>query len=296
MTNLPAISTLSPYLLLFAAIAMVWLPVPVQTGALSKLTPAVGMALIAMAAALALGLITPVAALVLLVLGALLFASAKSSLKFYLRLACGVIALILALALAMHKVAGFHNPLLLDQVRFSNDAQAFSLYANFDKGMVGFLLLTLFCQRAANLREFLADGKRIAFAAALTIVVLITLGLGLQFFRLDPKLPEATLLFLSVNLFLTCVAEEAFFRGFIQEALYRSSSKPLAAYLALLISALLFGMAHLGGGPLYAGLATVAGLGYGYVYHLTRRIEWAILTHFGFNLCHFVFFTYPKLV
>lgn len=296
MSNFPAISTLSPYLLLFAAIAMVWLPVPVQTGALSKLTPAVGMALIAMAAALALGLITPVAALVLLVLGALLFASAKSSLKFYLRLACGVIALILALALAMHKVAGFHNPLLLDKVRFSNDAQAFSLYANFDKGMVGFLLLTLFCQRAANLREFLADGKRIAFAAALNIVVLIALGLGLQFFRLDPKLPEATLLFLSVNLFLTCVAEEAFFRGFIQEALYRSSSKPLAAYLALLISALLFGVAHLGGGPLYAGLATVAGLGYAYVYHLTRRIEWAILTHFGFNLCHFVFFTYPKLV
>ena len=37
------------------------------------------------------------------------------------------------------------------------------------------------------------------------------------------------------------------------------------------------------------------GLGYGWVYLRTERIEASILTHFLLNCIHFVFFTYPAL-
>lgn len=66
-------------------------------------------------------------------------------------------------------------------------------------------------------------------------------------------------------------------------------------YLALLIAAILFGLAHYAGGTKYMILTTVAGISYGWVYLTAKRIEESILTHFGLNLTHFLFFTYPAL-
>jgi membrane protease YdiL (CAAX protease family) len=92
------------------------------------------------------------------------------------------------------------------------------------------------------------------------------------------------------------MAEEAFFRGFIQKNLSLMMKKiQHGDYLALLIAAVLFGLAHYPGGIKYVILATVAGLGYVWVYLTTKRIEGSILTHFGLNLTHFLFFTYPAL-
>ncbi|MFZ6871868.1 CPBP family intramembrane glutamic endopeptidase [Undibacterium sp. Di27W] len=297
MTTAPELQFLQilPYLFLYAAIAAAWLPNITVSGPLKLLVPSHLLAVLAGISALLSGLITPVAMAVLLLLAVLLWASIRNTLPLALRILTGVLALVVALVLAMHKAPGFHNILLLDKVRFSDDAIPFTLYANFDKGMAGYLLLSLFCARAASFRQFLDDGKRSALPALLTIAVLIGLGLFTHFFNFLPKLPEATLLFFAVNLFLTCVAEEAFFRGLIQEAIYRLGNKPVLGYLAIAVSAVLFGLAHLGGGTQYAALATVAGLGYAIVYHRTRRLEWVILTHAAFNLCHFVLFTYPRL-
>ncbi|MBI3727254.1 MAG: CPBP family intramembrane metalloprotease [Burkholderiales bacterium] len=297
MTTMPELQFLQilPYIFLYTAIAAAWLPKVAVPGPLNSLVPGHLLAVLAGISALVSGLITPVAAAALLVLALLLWASARNTLSLSLRILASVLALVVALMLAMHKLPGFHNILLLDKVRFSDDAIPFTLYANFDKGMAGYLLLSLFCARASSVRQFLADGKRIALPALLTIAVLIALGLVAHFFSFSPKLPEATLLFLAVNLFLTCVAEEAFFRGLIQEAIYRLGNKPVFGYLAIVVSAVLFGLAHLGGGMQYVALATVAGLGYAIVYHQTRRLEWVILTHAAFNLCHFLLFTYPRL-
>ncbi|MFZ6746398.1 CPBP family intramembrane glutamic endopeptidase [Undibacterium sp. JH2W] len=284
-----------PYLFLYAAIAAAWLPKMALYRPIKNLVPGHLLAVLAGISALVTGLISPVAVVVLLVLALLLWISVTNKFPLALRIVAGVLALLLALLLAMHKVPGFYNLLLLDKVRFSDDAIPFTLYANFDKGMAGYLMLSLFCSRAGSIGQFLADGKRIALPAMLTIAVLTGLGLVTHFFRFLPKLPESTLLFFAVNLVLTCVAEEAFFRGLIQEAIYRLGSKPAFGYLAIAVSAVLFGLAHLGGGTQYAALATVAGLGYAIVYHRTRRLEWVILTHAAFNLCHFILFTYPRL-
>lgn len=63
----------------------------------------------------------------------------------------------------------------------------------------------------------------------------------------------------------------------------------------VILVGVLFGLAHVGGGYTYAMLATVAGIGYGYAYYRSGRIETAILTHFLLNAVHAVFFTYPAL-
>jgi membrane protease YdiL (CAAX protease family) len=65
--------------------------------------------------------------------------------------------------------------------------------------------------------------------------------------------------------------------------------------LAIVASALLFGLAHLGGGWKFALAATLAGVGYGIAYHRTQRVEAAMAVHFGLNALHFLFFTYPAV-
>ena len=99
------------------------------------------------------------------------------------------------------------------------------------------------------------------------------------------------------NLLFTCTAEEALFRGLLQHQLTKHFINISAGkWIAVTVAALLFGLAHIGGGWLYVAIATVAGFGYGMVYQLTGRIEASIICHFGLNLTHILFFTYPALM
>jgi membrane protease YdiL (CAAX protease family) len=45
----------------------------------------------------------------------------------------------------------------------------------------------------------------------------------------------------------------------------------------------------------YVLAATVAGLGYGWAFLRTGRIEAAIAVHFAVNAVHFLLFAYPRL-
>ncbi len=65
--------------------------------------------------------------------------------------------------------------------------------------------------------------------------------------------------------------------------------------LAIAVAAVLFGLRHYMGGINYILLATVAGIGYGWAYRHTGRMEASILTHFSLNSLHFLLFTYPAL-
>ncbi|AMC35968.1 CPBP family intramembrane glutamic endopeptidase [Janthinobacterium sp. B9-8] len=282
------------YVFLILAIVCAWLPA-VQWGRFAIWPWLVCFAL-ALAAALATGVMGVTALLLVLVLAFALSGASCDRLSLVLRLALGVIAAVLALALAMHKVPGFSNLLIFKGVQLSADAPSFTLYANFDKGIAGLLLLVLFCRKATSFAGLKSDFHRSWLIVFATIGLLSTAGLLSQFFRFDFKLPAATVVFAVVNLLLTCVAEEAFFRGVVQESLHRISSKPSGSVLAVAASALFFGLAHFAGGAMYMALASLAGLGYALVYQQSRRIEMAILLHFGFNLIHFLCFTYPKSV
>jgi membrane protease YdiL (CAAX protease family) len=92
------------------------------------------------------------------------------------------------------------------------------------------------------------------------------------------------------------MSEEAFFRAFLQRQLTNALSRlKFGAIIGIGVSAALFGLAHFAGGWRYVGLATVAGVGYGYVFHRTQRVEMSMLGHFSVNACQFLFFSYPYL-
>lgn len=130
----------------------------------------------------------------------------------------------------------------------------------------------------------------------LTVGVVLGVGCLTHTVHWDPKWPAQAPAFLAVNLLFTCVAEEGFFRGLLQERLTQAcGTSSLAHWLPALVSAMLFGAVHLGGGWPFALLATLAGFGYTAAYARTRHIEAAILTHFAVNAAHFLLFTYPAL-
>jgi len=200
-----------------------------------------------------------------------------------------VLTLLLSLALAMHAVPGYDNPMLLKDVRLSADSAPFTMYANFDKGVVGLVLMAFLCRRASSWRDFTAAWKSQALVLAALLCGVLGLGWVIGFVRPEFKLSPHLPLFAIVNLLFVCVAEEAFFRGVIQERLSACGDT-----LAVAVSGVLFGAAHLGGGWQFGALASLAGLGYALLYARTRRIEIPIVAHFLLNLLHFIAFTYPR--
>lgn len=212
------------------------------------------------------------------------------------RVAAGAAIVALTAGLMAHRLPGFNNPRVIAWRQFSADALPFRLHLNFDKTLVGLFLLGWCHGRISRAAEWRAALRSMAPRAAVIIAVLLALSLASGYVRFDPKFPPEAWLWLWANLCLTCMAEEAIFRGFIQAQLARKwSDLPHGKWLALVIAAGLFGLAHFGGGLAYVALSTLAGLGYGWVYLRTGKIEASILTHFAVNAVHFLGFTYPAL-
>jgi membrane protease YdiL (CAAX protease family) len=162
--------------------------------------------------------------------------------------------------------------------------------------VAGIVLMGVFCQTIRTGEEARAMLRRVWPLLPATLVVVLGTGWALHYVRPDLKWTPYSLYFLLSNLLFTCVTEEAFFRGFLLERMARGLARWRAgAAVALVLSSVLFGLAHARGGAPLVLLATVAGLFYGAAYLRTRRIEGAILTHFALNAVHFLAFTYPAL-
>lgn len=201
-----------------------------------------------------------------------------------------------ALALALHAFPWFHRVPVFEAVQLSSDAPPFALFASVDKALAGLGLLVWVCRRCGSLLELATMLRASMPIVMLTVGAVLGLGVMSHAVHWDPKWPAQAPAFLAVNLLFTCVAEEAFFRGLLQERLTQAlGASPLACWLPALVSAILFGAVHLGGGWPLALLAGVAGLGYAAAYARTRRIEAAILVHMAVNATHFLLFTYPAL-
>lgn len=283
------------YSLLILAMLSVWLR---PSLAKPKGHVRVDMALLGVASVTGIvgGFVTLVGALELAGFAALAYYATRSASPRVTAAILSTVVGFLALLLAMHLLPGFNNPRLLDNVRTTQDAIPFTLYANFDKGAAGLVLLAFFCKRTTSWSEFSSDIKKSGARIAGTIVAVIAAALAMHVIKFEPKLPSSTVAFIVTNLFFTCVAEEAFFRGLLQEKLSVAlAGAKYGRHLAIACSAILFGLVHISGGLAYVGLATIAGLGYACIYSATRRIEVPIATHFLFNLIHFTCFTYPLL-
>lgn len=113
-------------------------------------------------------------------------------------------------------------------------------------------------------------------------------------FKLPSNAPER---FLS-NLILTAIPEEAFYRGFLQKELCSYlKNKRGGQWMALGLTSLIFTLAHVYWSPSLdiLGFVFLAGLLYGAVYLISKRIESAILCHFLLNFVHMSCFSYHAM-
>ena len=239
---------------------------------------------VALLTALWLERLSPVAALVSL--AGLLLAWRTPSLPQPWRGVALTLVLLWAMTLTLHLVPGFDNLKVLDRVQAGPASVPFTLYLNLDKPLIFFGLLLAW---PALLGPGGAMRWRPLALLMLPLAALLITAWQLGALKPDVGLPHWWWLFAFNNLVFTCVAEEALFRGLIQQGV-ASRSKP---WLGLLVASLLFGAAHLAGGPLLVLLAALAGACYGLAFLLSGRLSVAIAIHFLFNFAHLALFTYP---
>ena len=236
-------------------------------------TNRMAVSLVALGAVLSL-ISARIDALGLLFIGAFLIACHffyRPNVRVQYRIALGVSVLVFGLLLIGHQLPGFHK-LTLFTVTLSSDAIPYTFQFFYDKPWVGIGLLAFHAKLTwdhADWRKTLRSGTFV-FLVGFPIVLFLAFLLG--YVRWDPKLPASTLLWVFLNLFKTCTAEEAFFRGFIQRQLESLLSKhSYGRWISLIIASLLFGLAHFAGGIKYVALAFVAGL---YLRHQLPK-DWA---------------------
>ncbi|HCG0992994.1 TPA: CPBP family intramembrane metalloprotease [Pseudomonas aeruginosa] len=193
-----------------------------------------------------------------------------------------------AVGLFLHLLPGFANPRVLDKAVVGPQSLPFTMYFNFDKALVPFLLLA--CLPSLFRDEARAPGRPwywLLLVAAVPALLLLAVGVGL----LRPELHAPAWLwqFILANLFFVSLAEEALFRSYLQQRL----GQWLGPWPALALASALFGLAHFAGGPLLMLFAGLAGLIYGLAWLWSGRLWVATLFHFGLNLTHLLLFTYP---
>jgi uncharacterized protein len=275
--------TVTPFVLLLAAVLGLWVHRAVWIGAL----------IAAVSAAYVTGSLHGPAALWIAIAAALAWSYANAR-PPAARIALGTVFGLYALAMGLALLPGFDRVVLVDQVVLSPGAAPYDVAVGFPKVVCGIFILGLISPQLLSRRGLggvLASALPV-FAATALVVMIGVYAMG--YTALAPKWTPLFLLWAPVNLFFTCLSEEAFFRGFVQHELARAGANRDAAVLgALAVAALLFGLAHFGGGASYVIAATLAGLGYGWAFQRTQRIEAAMAVHFGVNATHFLLFVYP---
>ena len=202
---------------------------------------------------------------------------------------------LLALGLAIHVLPGFHNIQVLSPTRLTARSIPYDQWINFDKTIAGLLILGIWYRKVlTTVGQLWVALSRAAVPIIVTIGVVIVLGRAFGYVQWDPKWTSQFWLWAALNLLATCMSEEAFFRAFLQTEIERLTAKRAGGpIIAIVCSAVLFGIAHVAGGWRYVALASVAGVGYGTVFYRSRSIEASMLAHFALNAVHFLLFTYP---
>lgn len=198
--------------------------------------------------------------------------------------------LIAAIALMTHQIPGFHNVKVLDQVIAGPQSVPFTMYYNFDKALTPFVLLV--AMRTLFVSQPTRQASRWQWLG-LVLSVPALLWLAVYFGGLKPEshLPPWLIQFAFANVFFVSLAEEALFRGYLQQRL----AGWMSPFLALMLAALLFGLMHIAGGILLVVFASLAGLIYGLAWMWSGRLWVAVLFHVALNMLHLLFFTYPML-
>lgn len=228
-----------------------------------------------------------------LALTALFFYLLRNGKPFWLRVAAYVCFALISLGLMAHQLPGFHNMLVINGVQFTPDAVPFKMYLNLDKTFPSFLLMFAL-GRQWQAMDLSRSAKAWILWLLVTSAVCLGAGLILGAINWAPKWPPQAWLWVMNNLLLVAMGEEVFFRGYLQETIGHAIFGRKRVWLSVLLTSVVFGFAHIGGGPLMVAVSAVAGIGYGMAF-LQGGIRASVLTHFCLNLIHFTLFTYPML-
>jgi membrane protease YdiL (CAAX protease family) len=240
-----------------------------------------GTPLLALLAGLAAGLIDASAALATLAFAGWLIVQPRLPGQLWL-----FGALLGSLLLAAHLLPGF-TPLPIGPPQDLGGAAPWQLRISPDKAMVAALLLAWWLDQPRTAWRSISLTV-LASGASLIFVPLLALAFGVLDWQ--PKWPALFLPWLLINLGITCLAEELIFRSLLQRELVRR----FGAAIGIGLASVLFGAAHLPAGAGFAGLATLAGLGYGLAFHYAGDRLWvAVLLHGAVNSLHILLLTYP---
>lgn len=241
--------------------------------------------------AFVIGQLTPISGVALALLALAGLGATRESLGW--KVAGHVLFLGITVALRMHVVPGFENPLAIHAV-FSEGAAPFKAYLNLDKTVAAIWVIAAI--RGIDLGG--PVGRRIAGGAGIGVAGLLALGsvaLGAGVVAFEPKLPEGGWLWLVNNVLLVCFAEEVLFRGYIQGGMRRlMGDRRFAGPAAIAAASVIFGAAHVGQPIEMQALTVLAGVAYGIAYERFGLIG-AISAHSTLNIGHFLLLTYPWL-
>jgi membrane protease YdiL (CAAX protease family) len=261
-----------------------------QTG--NKLTISFAITLAAGVCAV-LGLLPLVHVLSAALLVALLFGydRAKAS---YLKVLVWIAIFSVGIFMALHRPEGFSywNAISVEQLH--DNGKPYQQFVNLGK-FFGALIIFSWVMRGMakdDLRRAITVANlAIAFASALSVLLLATWILKLEIFI---KLSQTTLIFLAINLLITCFSEETFYRLVVQRPSEKAfANKVFGRIFGVMIAATFFTLTHLSGQPQVLAVMVIAGTLYAITYALTRSVSAAVVTHFSVNALHFIFLSYP---
>ncbi|MBS9403229.1 CPBP family intramembrane metalloprotease [Halomonas sp. TRM85114] len=198
--------------------------------------------------------------------------------------------LVASAGLVLHAWPGYAGLALAEELVWKEGSLPTGLYFNHDKVLVAWSLLgwlPLFGRSLAPRGAVPPWAMPPLVAGGLGLLMGLAVALGLIDWR--PGVPAWFWAFAVANLLNTCLAEELLFRGVLQRDLMARRG----TVVVLLVTSVLFGIAHLAGGVAFVVVATGAGLLYGLIYLWTGRLVWSVLVHWGLSLTHLLLFTYP---
>lgn len=253
----------------------------------------VGLALSALIMAAA-GVMPLVNALVMSVFAALLYGYSAFASRPLLHNSLWVLLLVVGIFVASFRPSHFHYPLIASEPFLHPDGQPFRLYLNLSKALAGWMLVVFFW-KCLNEKPLVRAGGGAVLVVLSCVLVVLAAAVGVLNLEWALKLPGASVYFIPVNILVTCVAEEAFFRLLLQKHLMKGF---VNAYVRVVVPAaitgVIFALAH--HADISSALFVVywlAGIGYALVYALTGRFVLAVTAHAGVNIGHFLLLPYP---
>ena len=236
---------------------------------------------VVLACAMLLGFIPLASAGALSIASALLMVSREHRHSLSWRVVLMIPALMLLLFAAIYRPKGFFYPELLS---FFRQDQLIIVRWNLSKTIGAAVIIYLFWDLIEqSFRK--TKLKNILMWSALGCAFAFTIGLAL-FGEAQAELTSSVMAFIFVNVLISVLPEEIFFRTLIQQRLERRfTSKPARAVILLLMGAL-FAISHsaftLGSFVLFF----LAGFLYALAFRQTQSVFCAIACHWAVNVTH----------